>query len=247
MSKPKTSQSRWSHCKIGITGANGSFGKALVKKFRQKGAFVIGITHSPISINSESQDSPDKWVSWQCGEEESLKEIFKDLDILIINHGINPQGKQNHEYINKTLEINALSSWRLLNEFEKTLNNQECSKEKEIWVNTSEAEIQPAFSPAYEISKRLIGELVSIKWSNINKKNSRLLRIRKLILGPFKSELNPYGLISANLVADIAIRLAEQNLNLIIVSPNPITYILMPITEFKRYIYCKILQNGKES
>ena len=40
---------------------------------------------------------------------------------------------------------------------------------REIWVNTSEAEIQPAFSPAYEISKRLIGQLVSFKYSSLTK------------------------------------------------------------------------------
>ena len=40
-------------------------------------------------------------------------------------------------------------------------------KARELWVNTSEAEIQPAASPAYELSKRLIGQLVSLRGANL--------------------------------------------------------------------------------
>ncbi len=70
--------------------------------------------------------------------------------------------------INKALEINSLSHLRLIEIFEDLAlsNNLNKYNSKEVWVNTSEAEIQIAFSPVYEITKRLIGELISLKKVN---------------------------------------------------------------------------------
>ena len=93
MSKPLL-HTKWDQCRIGITGANGSFGKALTKGLKAKGAFIIGITHGPIS-EKQTSEGPQEWVSWQCGKEDSLKQTLEKLDILILNHGINPKGKQN--------------------------------------------------------------------------------------------------------------------------------------------------------
>jgi hypothetical protein len=103
-------------------------------------------------------------------------------------------------------------------------------------VNTSEAEIQPALSPGYELSKRLIGQLVSLRWSDRNKARGSV-RLRKLVLGPFKSELNPIGLMSADLVAQQVLIQASWGLSLIIVTPNPLTYLLMPLNELGRSLY----------
>ena len=141
----KTSKGKWTDCKIGITGANGSLGRALTKKLKSKGAFVIGITHSQITNNQSSPEAPQQWVKWASGKESSLKKVLKDLDILIINHGINPQAKQERKDLDRALEINALSSWRLIEQFESVaVNPSKISITREIWVNTSEAEIQPA-------------------------------------------------------------------------------------------------------
>ncbi len=243
MGRTKASNEKWTNCRIGITGANGSLGRALTKKLRSKGAFVVGITHSPISNNQSSKEEPQQWIKWTSGKESSLKKVFKDLDILIINHGINPQAKQDRKDLDKALEINALSSWKLIEQFESvTINPSNISTKREIWVNTSEAEIQPALSPAYEISKRLLGELVSLRSNNLTAEQRKLLTIRKLILGPFRSSLNPIGIMSAEFVASLIIKGAELGLNLIIVTPNPLTYLLMPLTEGTRAIYSKLLR-----
>jgi len=233
-----TIKGRWHKCRIGITGANGSLGRALTKCLRDKGAFIIGITHGPIPREQTSSKQPQEWVSWQCGQEESLDKTLSELDILVLNHGINPKGRQSTNDLNEAIEINALSTWRLIERFETVMpNDQHYLQPREIWVNTSEAEIQPALSPGYEISKRLIGQLVSLKWNNFKKDQHKTLKIRKLVLGPFLSELNPIGIMSAGFVANQVIRQAELGLSLIIVSPNPITYILMPLSEMTRAIY----------
>ncbi len=240
MSKITKHFSNWDQLRVGITGASGALGRALTKELKDKGAFVIGFTTKDISKQKPSEYSPHKWVNWECGQESLLDSTLITLDIIILNHGINKQGVSGNKDINMALEVNAISSWRIIERFEylseKDINN---SKYKEIWVNTSEAEIQPALSPLYEISKRLLGQIVSIKMASINKSPQKSLKIRKLILGPFKSDLNPIGIMDAEIVAKQILNLAKLRIDLIIISPNPITYITMPITELLRYIYLK--------
>jgi len=238
-----TFDNRWRQCRIGITGANGSFGRALTKILRAKGAYIIGITHGTHPKGQESDKQPQEWVSWQCGQEKSLNKTLAKIDILVLNHGVNPQGQQSTNALNEALEVNALSVWRLIEQFEKVIQNGSNNlTPREIWVNTSEAEIQPAFSPAYEVSKRLIGQLVSLKWSNMQKGRKKNLKIRKLILGPFRSELNPIGIMNADFVAKQTIYQAELGLPLIIVTPNLFTYFIMPINELFRFIYSRLTQ-----
>tara|TARA_B100000029_G_scaffold446362_1_gene467435 strand:- start:16 stop:792 length:777 start_codon:yes stop_codon:yes gene_type:complete len=242
MRETQSPKRSWEECRIGITGANGSLGKALAKKLRDKGAYVIGLTHRQIAEKEASEEGPHEWVNWQCGEENLLEKIFSNIDILIINHGMNPQGQQDSHAINQALEVNALSSIRLMEQYEAvTMKTQNISKPREIWVNTSEAEIQPALSPGYEISKRLIGQIVSLRWSNLNPERKKNIKIRKLVLGPFFSELNPIGVMSADFVAKQIINQVEFGLILIIVTPNPLTYLLIPLNEICRYIYSLLI------
>ena len=237
-------KNRWENCRIGITGASGSFGKALTKRLRTKGAYIIGLTHKEAPKNQKSEEEPNEWVYWQCGQEKELKGTLEKLDILILNHGINPKGLQSSKDLSQALEINALSTWRLIELFENLVkNNNYSSKLREVWVNTSEAEIQPTLSPGYEISKRLIGQLVSLNWNNQSKELKRKLIIRKLILGPFYSELNPIGIMNAQSVANQVILQIELGLKLVIVTPNPITYLLIPINEFFRMVYANFSRN----
>ena len=115
------------------------------------------------------------------------------------------------------------------------------TKKKEIWINTSEAEILPAINPSYEISKLLIGQIITFKKNFLTKDQEKKFTIRKIILGPFKSNLNPIGIMTPDLVATLIFFLFKLNTFLIIVSPNPITYVVFPIKEFYFYIYCKLL------
>ncbi len=146
---------------VGITGASGALGKELTKLFRQKGYRVIGFTHS--KTNSEiNLESPNEWIKWECGKESKLATHLKKIDILILNHGIYNLSRENSNYEN-SIEINALSKFKFLNLFEDIALKNDSLTKKEVWINTSEAEILPALNPSYEISKSLIGKLVSFK------------------------------------------------------------------------------------
>ena len=224
---------------IGITGASGTLGKELTKLFRQKGYKVIGFTHSKNNYETNN-NSPNEWVEWQCGKEFLLKEHLKKIDILILNHGIYDSSKKNSSYEN-SIEVNALSKFKFLNLFEEIALKDNSSKVKEIWINTSEAEILPALNPSYEISKSLIGQLVSFKRNLLDKNVRKRLKIKKIILGPFKSELNPIGILQPEFVSKKIFDFANSNNFLIIISPNPITYLLFPLKELKNFLYCQFL------
>ena len=228
---------------IGITGASGALGKELTKIFRKKGYKVMGFTHS--KNNSEiNNDSPNEWIEWQCGKEFLLKKHLKKIDILILNHGIYDLSKENSNYEN-SIEINALSKFKFLNLFEEIALKNNSPIAKEIWINTSKAEILPALNPSYEISKSLIGQLVSFKKNLLNNHEKKKLKIKKIILGPFKSELNPIGVMSAEFVSNNIYNFANLNIFLIIISPNPLSYILFPIKELYFFLYCKFLNIAK--
>ena len=233
--------SPWRGRRIGITGIRGALGQALCRKFLEQGAVVIGLSHGPRPKSDAPNWAPQEWVQWTCEQEERLDPVLHTLDVLVLNHGVNPGGDQRSETLSRALSVNALSSWTLLNRFEAIASTASpTERAREVWVNTSEAEIQPALSPGYELSKRLIGQLVSLRWSNRTTNQRETLRLRKLVLGPFRSELNPLGVMSAELVAGQVLTQAKLNLPLIIVTPNPLTYVLMPLTEVGRLLYNKL-------
>ncbi len=228
---------------VGITGASGALGKELTKLFRQKGYKVIGFTHSK-TYSEINLESPNKWIKWECGKESTLKKYLQKIDILILNHGIYNLSRENSNF-ETSIEINALSKFKFLNLFEDIALKNESSINKEIWINTSEAEILPALNPSYEISKSLIGKLVSFKKNLLDKDAKKKLIIKKIILGPFKSELNPIGIMSPKFVSKRILDLASSKNYLIIISPNPLTYILFPLKEFLNFLYCQIIYKYK--
>ena len=223
---------------IGITGAGGSLGKSLTKKFKSEGYRIIGLSHSKCS-NSSGDSEPDKWVKWECGKEYLLKNELQKIDILVLNHGVYQSDRNDYQ---NSIEINALSKLKLFNIFEEIALNNDNDKKKEIWINTSEAEILPALNSSYEISKLLIGQIITFKKNLLTKTQREKLIIRKIILGPFKSKLNPIGIMTPDMVAALIFLLSKINSYLIIISPNPFTYIIFPIKEFYFFIYCKILR-----
>ncbi|MFM7266819.1 MAG: short-chain dehydrogenase, partial [Cyanobium sp.] len=144
-----------------------------------------------------------------------------------------------------SLEVNALSSWRLLELFAALAQaDPEGAPQRELWMNTSEAEIQPAVSPLYELSKRLQGQLLSLRSLDLA---GPQLRLRRLVLGPFRSELNPIGVMSADFVAGEVLRQVSWNCGLVIVTPNPLTYLLMPLTGLSRWLYYRLCSRGSGS
>ena len=228
---------------VGITGASGGLGKELTKLFRQNGYKVIGFTHSKTDAEV-NLESPNKWIKWEFGKESKLKKHLNKIDILILNHGIYNLSRENANYEN-SIEINALSNLRFLILFEDIARKNESLTKKEIWINTSEAEILPALNPSYEISKSLIGQIVSFKKNLLDKDTKKKLIIRKIILGPFKSKLNPIGILSPKFVSKKIYNLANSKRYLIIISPNPLTYLLFPLKEFFNSLYCQIIYNYK--
>ena len=226
---------------IGITGANGALGKSLTKIYKDNGYKVIGFTHTK-DKTLLNQDGPNEWIYWECGKEYLLENSLKKVDILILNHGIYQQDIKNSDF-EKALNINAFSHFKLINLFKKiSLQNEDDILPKEIWINTSEAEILPALSPSYEISKTLIGSLVTYQNILLSENERKKLLIRKIIIGPFKSKLNPIGLMNPNFVALMIYYISKTKLNLIIVTPNPISYLIFPLKELYYYLYYNFLK-----
>jgi len=64
-----------------------------------------------------------------------------------LNHGIYDLSRKNSNYEN-SIEINALSKFKFLNLFEDIAQTSASQIKKEIWINTSEAEILPALNPS---------------------------------------------------------------------------------------------------
>jgi sterol desaturase/sphingolipid hydroxylase (fatty acid hydroxylase superfamily) len=218
---------------IAVTGASGTLGQALLGQLQANGAKVIALTsgHQPIELNGHEIPSQ----RWQVGEEAALAETFANVDILVINHGINVHGDRSPDAIEQSYQVNAFSAWRLMEVFLSTVDGDRDRVRKELWVNTSEAEVNPAFSPLYELSKRTLGDLVTLR-----RLDSPCI-IRKLILGPFKSNLNPVGVMDSDRVAAKIVKRAQGDVRNIIVTINPITWVLHPLKELTVSLYFRWL------
>jgi monoglucosyldiacylglycerol epimerase len=234
---------------VAVTGASGALGQALLRRWHGRGAQLIALCHSsaPLQLaGPDGQPIPLRQVHWQVGQEEALEPLLEQVDVLVINHGINVHGDCSAAATGRSLEVNALSAWRLLELFaavakrREGVQMREGARRAEVWVNTSEAEIQPAVSPLYEISKRLLGQLLSLRAPEL----AQALRLRRLVLGPFRSALNPVGVMGADWVAGEILRQADWNCSLIIVTPNPLTYVLMPLATLGRWAYVGLLRRS---
>ncbi|MBE9040474.1 bifunctional sterol desaturase/short chain dehydrogenase, partial [Oscillatoriales cyanobacterium LEGE 11467] len=221
---------------IAVTGASGTLGRSLLLHLRTTGAKPIALTSSTetvtVTINGENVTIPT--VRWQIGNETELAQLLEKVDILVLNHGVNVHGERTAEAIERSYQVNALSGWRLMELFLATVRTNKDIACKEVWVNTSEAEVSPAFSPLYELSKRTLGD-----WVTLRRLDAPCI-IRKLILGPFKSNLNPIGVMSADSVAKKVVKAAQRDARNIIVTINPITWIAFPIKEFLVSRYFKL-------
>jgi monoglucosyldiacylglycerol epimerase len=215
---------------VGITGASGTLGQALIEELSLQGAKIVAFT-----TNQTAVFDPDiKVVSWQLGSELELPTHFKEIDILIINHGINVYTDRYPTAISESYEVNTFSALRLTEMFISTVSMSADRATKELWINTSEAEVNPAFSPLYELSKRALGDLVTLR------RLDAPCIIRKLVLGPFKSQLNPAGVMSSRWVAWAIVALAKRDFRDIIVTVNPITYLMLPIKELFQSLYFRL-------
>jgi monoglucosyldiacylglycerol epimerase len=222
---------------VAVTGASGALGRCLVEELSAQGAKVIAITTNPATIFTEDV----KILAWQLGAESELLDRLKEVDILVINHGINVYGDRTFAKVYESYEVNTFSALRLAELFLSTVRASSDRATKELWINTSEAEVNPAFSPLYELSKRTLGDLITLR------RLDAPCIIRKLVLGPFKSQLNPYGIMSSSWVARAIIFLAKRDFRNIIVTINPITYLLFPIKESFQSLYFRLFTKREKS
>ena len=228
---------------IAVTGASGTLGRSLLQHLHSRGAKVIALTSNTqtLTFSRDGESLPVKTISWQVGKESELAAHLESVDILILNHGINVHGDRTAEAIAQSYEVNTFSSWRLLELFFTTVRTNEDVATKEVWVNTSEAEVSPAFSPLYELTKRALGDLVTLR------RLDAPCVVRKLILGPFKSNLNPIGVMSADKVAKQVVNLATRDVRNIIVTINPLTFLAYPIKEFCVATYFKLFSRKADA
>ncbi len=218
---------------VAVTGASGTLGRSLIAELASKGARVIALTTSPQADFQEISGNIEI-LQWYLGAEQELRDRLQKVDILIINHGLNVNSDRNPSSVERSFEVNTFSAWRLMNLFLDTVTESRHKALKELWINTSEAEVNPAFSPLYELSKRTLGELITLR------RLDAPCVIRKLVLGPFKSNLNPSGVMSASWVAWAIVALAQRDVRNIIVTINPLTYIFLPMAEACRSIYFRL-------
>ncbi len=215
---------------VAITGASGTLGQALVEELSLQGAKVVALT--------TTKDAEFKLgvevLHWQLGAEADLISRLKDVDIFIINHGVNVYGDRSFSAMQKSYEVNTFSALKLAELFLETVTESSHKAIKELWINTSEAEVNPAFSPLYELSKRTLGDLITLR------RLDAPCIIRKLVLGPFKSQLNPYGIMSPQWVSWAIVALAKRDFRDIIVTINPITYVAFPTKEFLQSLYLRL-------
>ena len=228
---------------IAVTGASGTLGRSLLQHLHSRGAKVIALTSNTqtLTFSRDGESLPIKTITWQVGKESELAAHLESVDILILNHGINVHGARTAEAIAQSYEINTFSTWRLLELFFTTVRTNEDVATKEVWVNTSEAEVSPAFSPLYELTKRALGDLVTLR------RLDAPCVVRKLILGPFKSNLNPIGVMSADKVAKQVVNLATRDVRNIIVTINPLTFLAYPIKEFCVATYFKLFSRKADA
>jgi monoglucosyldiacylglycerol epimerase len=212
---------------IAVTGASGALGQALIAQLVRQGAKVIALTTNDQTIFPAKV----KVLSWQIGAEADLATMLKNVDILVINHGVNVYTDRSAQAIEQSYSVNTFSALKLAEIFLATVTGPSNVATKELWINTSEAEVNPAFSPLYELSKRALGDLITL-----NRLDAPCV-IRKLILGPFKSKLNPVGVMSADWVAAAIVNLAKRDIRNIIVTINPLTYLLFPLKELSQTLY----------
>ncbi|PSB58793.1 bifunctional sterol desaturase/short chain dehydrogenase [Chamaesiphon polymorphus] len=221
---------------VAVTGASGALGRELVAKLSSQGARVVAITTNPAAVFPEGV----KVLAWQLGSESELFSELQAVDILVLNHGVNVYGDRSPAKIFESYEVNTFSTLRMAELFLGMVTDDGDRTTKELWINTSEAEVNPALSPLYELSKRTLGDLITLR------RLDTPCIIRKLILGPFKSQLNPYGVMSASWVAEAIIFLAQRDFRNIIVTINPLTYLLFPIKEFFQSWYFRIFTKSEK-
>ncbi|MEM8610668.1 MAG: bifunctional sterol desaturase/short chain dehydrogenase [Cyanobacteria bacterium P01_H01_bin.105] len=215
--------------KVAVTGASGTLGQELLKQLTLAGAYVVALTSSSMKtmyIEVNGQHQAVDTVSWSVGQENALVDLLKSVDVLVLNHGVNIR-QCTATAAQQMLEVNILSTYRLLEHFLATVQTPFDAVRKEAWVVTSDAEVVSAKSPLYEMSKQMLGKLVT------SMRIDAPCILRKIVVGDFQSAMSPQGRLSAAWVAKQIVKAAQCDIRNIVVSPwRPWVYVLYPIHEW---------------
>ena len=82
----------WHSQRVGITGGARQPGPGVGE--RVSGGRRRSDRADPSAPPTEAIPAIDRWVSWTCGREMDLEAHLLELDVLVLNHGVNPQGDQ---------------------------------------------------------------------------------------------------------------------------------------------------------
>ncbi len=209
---------------VAITGANGVLGKALIKMFLSlKVKKVIALTRNENSLPIRNNDKVEV-VAWQVGNENDLIDTLEEVHVLVAAHGIKPDSFDANS-VALANEVNVLSNLRLAEVFFKTVKTDLDASLKEFWVTTSQAEVMPVKSPAYEASKKQMGHLTSLI-----RQNAPCI-VRKIILDAFNSPMSPNAQIDAMDMIYTIMFYAKRDRRNIIVSRNLLIHLLVPLKE----------------
>ena len=215
----------YEHRTFAITGADGVFGRALIAYLVARKIKTIALTTRHNSSLTKEYDSKYiKVVVWKVGNYAAVKDALSEAHILICNHGIKPE-RFDSQSMGRAFEINVESHMVLAEIFFETIKTSLDVATKELWINTSCAEVIPVKSNTYELTKKQLGfafSLIRLEAPCI---------VRKLILEGFRSPLSPNVTIEA---ADIVPKLmnnARRDRRNIVISRNPLVHLLVIVKE----------------
>jgi hypothetical protein len=214
---------------VAVMGAEGALEQALIKHLIEVDARVIALTSfqtGPITIEVADKLLALETISWQVECEQDLSKVLEQADVLVLNHGVNVYDQRTEQVVMKSFEVNTWPCYYLLELFLSTVRISEDIAKKEAWVVCFEAEIAPAQSPLYELSKRSLDELVTLR------RLDAPCIIRKILIDGFRSKRSVTKYLSANWVAKQIINAVKRDIRNVIISYYPWSYIVHPVREF---------------
>ena len=96
----------------------------------QRGARLIALTtcEEPLDLsNALGHPIPLRQVCWQAGREAELEAVLEEVDVLVINHGVNLRAQRSAAAAEISLEVNAFSGWRLMELFAAVVRERQAT------------------------------------------------------------------------------------------------------------------------
>ena len=207
MSGPSADLPLRSRPTVAITGASGALGQALLRP---------GTAAAPTGRPDPRHHAADAPGRGRRGDSLAPAHLaggrrrrhwnrcWRSVDVLVLNHGVNLYGARDSAAVAASLEVNALSSWRLLELFARWSSGGRVNGRRDIAPRCGSTPRKRRSSRPSALSTRS----ASACWGSCSACGPWIwrqpgLRLRRLVLGPFRSALNPIGLMSSGFVARV--------------------------------------------